>query len=86
MKAVVSIPDPVFAAAEELAARLGVSRSRLYARALSAYLERHLDQRITERLDEVYAEGSSIRLLPGCSRPRFPATNRERRFSGPGKA
>lgn len=75
MKTAVSIPDPVFAAAEELAARLGVSRSRLYASALSAYLEGHLDRRITERLDEIYADGSSeldsaLARLQSASLPR----------------
>lgn len=59
MKTAVSIPDPVFNAAEELAAQLGVSRSQLYARALSEYLEDRLDRRVTERLNEVYADQSS---------------------------
>lgn len=61
MKTAVSIPDPVFTAAEELAARLGVSRSELYARALREFVGAHLDRRVTERLDEVYAElGSEL--------------------------
>lgn len=63
VKTAVSIPDPVFAAAEEPAARRGVSRSELYARALREYVEDHLDRRVTERLDQVYAEQGS-RLDP----------------------
>lgn len=59
MKTAVSIPNPVFEAAEELAERLGVSRSELYARALSDYLEKRLDRRVTERLDELYAREES---------------------------
>lgn len=59
MKTAVSIPNPVFEAAEELAQRLGVSRSELYARALSDFLEKRLDRRVTERLDEVYAREES---------------------------
>jgi hypothetical protein len=31
MKAAVSIPDPIFKAADELANKMGVSRSRLYS-------------------------------------------------------
>jgi metal-responsive CopG/Arc/MetJ family transcriptional regulator len=61
VKTAVSIPDPVFTAAEELAARLGVSRSELYARALREFVGANLDRRVTERLDEVYAElGSEL--------------------------
>jgi metal-responsive CopG/Arc/MetJ family transcriptional regulator len=67
VRTVVSIPDLVFAAAEELAARLGVSRSELYARALSDYVENHLDRRVTQRLDEVHAESSS-QLAPPLAR------------------
>lgn len=75
MKTAVSIPDPVFDAAEELAGRLGVSRSKLYARALSEYLESHLERRITERLDEVYSDRDSeldpaLARLQSASLPR----------------
>ena len=38
MKVAVSIPDPVFAEAEALAKRMKLSRSKLYARALDAYV------------------------------------------------
>jgi hypothetical protein len=54
MKTAISIPDPVFEAAEDLAKRLGKSRSQLYAEAVRQYLERHRDQDITRRLNEVF--------------------------------
>ena len=63
MKTAISIPDPVFKSGEQLASRLRVSRSELYAKALKAFLEEHRDDLITSRLNEVYgpgAEGSSI--------------------------
>ena len=41
MKTAISIPDPVFRSAERLAARLGLSRSELYCRALKDLLARH---------------------------------------------
>ena len=41
MKIAVSIPDPVFKAAERLAKRLGVSRSELYARAIDEFNRNH---------------------------------------------
>lgn len=54
MKTAVSIPDPVFRSAEKLAARLGVSRSQLYARALASLVEQHSEDVITSKLNEVY--------------------------------
>lgn len=59
VKTAVSIPDHVFAAAEKLASRLGISRSQLYTRAFSELLEKHRGDRITEALDRHYARGLS---------------------------
>lgn len=53
MKVAVSIPDPIFSEAEQLAKRLRTSRSELYARALDAYVDRHDPDRITARINEV---------------------------------
>lgn len=55
MKTAVSIPDPLFEAAERLAKSQGKSRSQLYAEALKSYLERHSDEAITRRIDEIVA-------------------------------
>ena len=54
MKRVVSIPDHLFRAAEELAAQWGISRSELYAKALSAFLEKHNDELMISRLNAIY--------------------------------
>lgn len=51
MKTAVSIPDPVFAEAEALAQRLGISRSNLYARALGAFVASNAPDRVTEAMD-----------------------------------
>lgn len=59
MKTAVSIPDPLFHAAEALAERLGMSRSELVSRALAAYLEAHQHDRVREALDAIYSEESS---------------------------
>jgi len=59
MKTAVSIPDKVFRSADSLAKRLGVSRSKLYATALSDFLSRHQWQRVKERLDAVYGKEES---------------------------
>lgn len=54
MKTAISLPDRVFRSGEELASRLGLSRSELYARALAALIEKHRDDLTTARLNAVY--------------------------------
>jgi predicted transcriptional regulator len=63
MKTAISIPDDLFEKAEEVAERLKVSLSRLYARAIAEYTERHASQRVREKLDE--------RRMPRHARRRF---------------
>lgn len=59
MKIALSIPDELFASAEALAKRLGVSRSRLYASALQEFVAKQRSKNVTERLNGVYAEHDS---------------------------
>jgi metal-responsive CopG/Arc/MetJ family transcriptional regulator len=59
MKTAISLPDPLFQAAEELARGLGMSRSELYARALEAFLCGHRKAAITQHLNEVYKDQPS---------------------------
>ena len=66
MKTAISLPDELFKAADSLAGRLGVSRSRLYANALEEYLSRHHARRVSERLDTVYETESSA-VAPSIS-------------------
>jgi metal-responsive CopG/Arc/MetJ family transcriptional regulator len=61
MKTAISIPDPLFEAAEKFAQHKGLSRSQLYAIALQEYLQSHQPDQITQQLDAIYAdEDSSI--------------------------
>ncbi len=61
MKTAISIPDPLFAAAEQLAQRLGISRSELFQRAVQQFLEEHKSDGVTEALNRIYAvEDSSL--------------------------
>ena len=61
MKAAISLPDDLFADADTLAGRLGVSRSRLVALALAEFIAKHRSSKVTERLNAVYtAEASSV--------------------------
>lgn len=59
VKVAVSIPDAVFEAVEELAARRRCSRSSLYAEALERLLADTDGDDVTARLDAVYAGLSS---------------------------
>lgn len=56
VKTAISIPDPIFEAAEDLAERLGVSRSRLYSEAVERFVADHRNVDVTERLDAIYCE------------------------------
>jgi metal-responsive CopG/Arc/MetJ family transcriptional regulator len=56
MKTAISLPDDLFESADELAERLGVSRSQLYATAVAEYVAKHRDQDVTARLNAVYGE------------------------------
>ena len=59
MKTAISVPDPIFEEAEELARRLGMSRSQLYATAVSHFVEAHREEAIIAALNELYATEDS---------------------------
>ncbi len=71
MKVAISLPDPVFTAAEKLAAKLRVSRSQLYAQAIEEYLGRRQESAVTEQLNAVYD------AHPASLDPAFAAAQRE---------
>jgi metal-responsive CopG/Arc/MetJ family transcriptional regulator len=54
MKTAISIPDSVFQSAENLAQRLGLSRSELYVQAVNEYINTHRYQSVKKKLNEVY--------------------------------
>ena len=56
MKTAISIPDPIFAAAEQMAAELEISRSELYAKAIAAYVAANSRDAITEKINAVLAK------------------------------
>ena len=67
MKVAVSIPDPVFAKADALAKRMKLSRSRVYARAIDEFVERHSPDQITEManaLADLVAEDWNSEVKP----------------------
>ncbi|HEX3557262.1 MAG TPA: ribbon-helix-helix protein, CopG family [Thermoanaerobaculia bacterium] len=75
MKTAVSLPDPLFEAADQLAKRLGMSRSELYDTAIEEYLRSHRNEGVTEALNRIYREESSnldpvISAIQAASLPR----------------
>lgn len=61
MKTAVSIPDDLFERGEELAQRLGKSRSQVYREALAEYVLRHDPRSVTNALD---ALGEGLGRVP----------------------
>jgi hypothetical protein len=59
MKTEISVPNPIYEAAERLAAALGMSLSEFYVAALAAYVATYQNGDVTKRLDEVYAKEQS---------------------------
>jgi metal-responsive CopG/Arc/MetJ family transcriptional regulator len=57
IKTAVSIEESLFHRAEEMAREMQVSRSRLFALALENYVAQYHSRKITEILNEVYADG-----------------------------
>ena len=57
MKTAISLPDPLFLAAQRLARRLGLSRSALIQRALRELLDEAQQEGVTEALNKIYGSG-----------------------------
>jgi len=60
MKVAISVPDPIFDAAERLAKQRHVPRSQLFTEALKEYVSKHEPQAVTAKLDEIYAVEDSV--------------------------
>jgi len=56
MKTAVSVPNEVYAQAEELARRTGRTRSEIYSTALRDYLAHHQAVPVTAAMDQALAE------------------------------
>ena len=59
MTTAITIPDPLAQNAELVASQLGITHDELYVRAIEAFLQQHLHEAITAKLNEVYAEVDS---------------------------
>jgi len=59
VKIAVSVPDALHERVEKLAARLGLKRSQLYARAVEEFLLTHDEDAVTTALDALASEAGS---------------------------
>ena len=55
MKTAISLPDALYADAEAMARAMGIPRSQLFAKALEEFISRRKKERLTEKLNQVYA-------------------------------
>ena len=70
MKTAISLPDELFRQAERMAKRLRVSRSHLYATALTKFLAGDQPERVTAKLNEVYSQ-SPAEIHPELQRAQL---------------
>jgi metal-responsive CopG/Arc/MetJ family transcriptional regulator len=79
MKTAVYLEDRLVSEADTAAREMGLSRSRLIATALEAYLRKRRQDEITARLNEVYAvsDPDEARLLM-LMKAKFYATIKDR--------
>ncbi|MGL4232421.1 MAG: hypothetical protein ACRCWJ_13740 [Casimicrobium sp.] len=74
MKVAISVPDPVFNAAESLATSLRKSRSELYSDALQSFISSRMAHDVTRRLNDVYGrENSAIKPSFACTQSKVLA-------------
>lgn len=62
MKTEISVPNPIFEAAQQLAQRLDMSLSELYTEAIVTYVATYQDEEnVIQKLDEIYqTEASTV--------------------------
>lgn len=54
MKTAISLSDSLFKQAEQTAYQMGITRSKLFVKALEEYISRRNGEMITQKLNEVY--------------------------------
>jgi metal-responsive CopG/Arc/MetJ family transcriptional regulator len=76
MKTAVSLPDDLFRKADATARHLQISRSQLYATAISEYLHKHDPAAITSRLNDIYSEHTA-QLDPAINNAQIESLDEE---------
>jgi metal-responsive CopG/Arc/MetJ family transcriptional regulator len=80
LKTAVSIPEEILQRAEETARRLGMNRSQMVSAALADFLAKHGEDRVTEKLNEVY-RSEKPGLDPVLATMQFSALSCEDRIT-----
>ena len=80
MKTAISIDGRLLEEADQVARKMGLSRSRLFSLALQDYLRQRRQEEITEQLNRVYAGGpdASERRTTARMKARFRSTIKDR--------
>ncbi len=71
MKTAISVPDETFAAVDDAANKLGMSRSEFFSRAAERWIDELADEDLTERINaslERVDQHQDAELLHGASR------------------
>ena len=76
MKTAISLPDPIFYAAERLCSRHRIPRSRFYAMAIKRLVDEFERSEITDKLNEIYSQESSA-IDPALVRVQTAALDEE---------
>ncbi len=76
MKIAISVPNPIFEAAERMAQRLSMSRSQLYSQAVETFVKAHCGEDIRQALEAVYGSEPS-ELDPVMEQLQFEALREE---------
>lgn len=76
MKTAISIPDEIFRAADKYAKNHGVSRSKLFTKAVAQFLEQHPSDHITKQLNAVYSS-ESVQLNETLSTMQFSSIEKD---------
>lgn len=76
MKIAISLPNPLFEAADRLASELGISRSELFQRAMERLLHDYDDTQVTASLNRIYADQPSL-LDPALASAQLSSLPRE---------
>lgn len=76
MKVAISVPDPVFDAAERLAKERRVPRSQVFSEALAEYVAKYNGASVTAKLNVVYGAEAST-LEPAFSSAQYASLSHE---------
>lgn len=76
MKVAISVPDPIFDAAERLAKERRVPRSQVFSEALEEYVAKHSSSAVTAKLNAVY-DALASQVDPALAAAQYASLSHE---------